>query len=249
MRVERSIDLPCRAEEAWAVLTDWERQADWMLDADAIEVRREPREGVGVRLDVRTRLFQMPAFTEHDGGGRVGAADGARDRARPADPRAWDLGARGPIDGGTRFTWTEEVELATSALGRIVAALLRAGARRADASSAARPPRFDHRPRAGAAASSAAARGRAARPTGSADALRSVRSVARRHRDRRPLTHPRAVLPDLGRHLAREHHDESVRRRHRSSARRPCASCRQITCENSCSVSCSTSVRAASSSK
>jgi hypothetical protein len=64
MRVRRSIDLPCGAEEAWAVLTDWERQADWMLDADAVEVTSEAREGIGVTLAVRTRLLQVPAFTD-----------------------------------------------------------------------------------------------------------------------------------------------------------------------------------------
>jgi hypothetical protein len=64
MTVERSIDLPCRIEEAWTVLTRWERQADWMLDADEVVVRSTQREGVGVRLDVRTRLFQVPAFVE-----------------------------------------------------------------------------------------------------------------------------------------------------------------------------------------
>jgi len=31
MRIGRSVDLPCAADEAWRVLTDWERQAD--LDA------------------------------------------------------------------------------------------------------------------------------------------------------------------------------------------------------------------------
>ena len=43
MRVERSIDLPCPPVEVWDVLTEWERQADWMLDADGIVVRSEQR--------------------------------------------------------------------------------------------------------------------------------------------------------------------------------------------------------------
>ena len=36
--MERAIALPVRREEAWAVLVDWERQADWMLDADRVDV-------------------------------------------------------------------------------------------------------------------------------------------------------------------------------------------------------------------
>ena len=56
--------LPTTPEEAWAVLVDWERQADWMLDADRVDVVSPQREGVGVRLAVKTRLFGVPAFTE-----------------------------------------------------------------------------------------------------------------------------------------------------------------------------------------
>jgi Polyketide cyclase / dehydrase and lipid transport len=121
MRIERSIDLPCGAEEAWAVLTDWERQADWMLDADAVEVMSEPREGVGVRLAVRTRLFQVPGFTETievvawEPPTELVIAHGPPIRGRGT----WALDAR---DGATTFTWTEEVELAASALGGIVSA-------------------------------------------------------------------------------------------------------------------------------
>ena len=47
MRVERTIDLPCRIEEVWVALTDWERQADWMLDADAVIVRLAAEDGNG----------------------------------------------------------------------------------------------------------------------------------------------------------------------------------------------------------
>jgi carbon monoxide dehydrogenase subunit G len=121
MRIERSIDLPCGAEEAWAVLTDWERQADWMLDADEVEVMSEPREGIGVRLAVRTRLFQVPAFTETievvawEPPTKLVIAHGSPIRGRGT----WALQEH---EGGTRFTWTEEVELASSALGRIVSA-------------------------------------------------------------------------------------------------------------------------------
>jgi carbon monoxide dehydrogenase subunit G len=121
MRIERSIDLPCGAEEAWRVLTDWERQADWMLDADAVEVTSEHRAGIGVTLAVRTRLFQVPAFTETvsvvawEPPTELVIAHGPPIRGRGT----WALEAH---DGGTRFTWTEEVELATSALGGIVSA-------------------------------------------------------------------------------------------------------------------------------
>ena len=122
MTVERSIDLPCPIAEAWDVLTRWERQVDWMLDADEIVVRTEQREGVGVRLDVRTRLFQIPAFTEPM---EVTAWDPPRSLAIAhgglvAGHGRWVLS---PIDGGTRFTWTEDVELRVPIVGGLAAAI------------------------------------------------------------------------------------------------------------------------------
>jgi carbon monoxide dehydrogenase subunit G len=122
MTVERSIDLPCPVGEAWAVLTRWERQADWMLDADEVIVRSAHREGVGVRLDVRTRLFQVPAFVEPmeivgwDPPRSLVIAHGGAVRGRGT----WTLE---PAGAGTRFTWTENVELAIPAVGALAAAV------------------------------------------------------------------------------------------------------------------------------
>ena len=122
MTVEASIDLPCPPAEAWEVLTRWERQVDWMLDADQIVVRSEQRSGVGVRLDVRTRLFQIPAFIEPM---EVTAWDPPRSLAiahgRPvAGLGSWVLT---PIEGGTRFVWTEEVELRVPVVGGLAAGI------------------------------------------------------------------------------------------------------------------------------
>lgn len=122
MTVERSIDVPCRIEEAWTVLTRWERQADWMLDADQVIVRSAVREGVGVRLDVRTRLFQVPAFVEPM---EVIAWDPPRSltivHGGPVRGRGvWSLA---PAGAGTRFTWTEDVTLAVPVIGAIAAAI------------------------------------------------------------------------------------------------------------------------------
>jgi len=64
VRVRVQASLPCPVEEAWGTLLVWERQADWMLDADRVEVVGGLREGVGVRLAVRTRILGLPAFAE-----------------------------------------------------------------------------------------------------------------------------------------------------------------------------------------
>ena len=100
---------------------DWERQADWMLDADRVEVVSEQREGVGVRLAVKTRIAGVPAFTE------------------PMEVTGWDpprrleirhgslvagdgsCGRSSQVDGGTRFTWTEDIRLAVPVVGELAA--------------------------------------------------------------------------------------------------------------------------------
>lgn len=120
MEVTRTIELPCDPARAWAALTDWEGQAAWMRDADRVTVTSSIREGVGVRLAVRTRLFGIPAFTE------------------PMAVTAWDPPRRltishgGPVTGdgtwtltpaaaGTVFTWTESVRLRVPLFGAAAA--------------------------------------------------------------------------------------------------------------------------------
>jgi len=121
MRIERSVDLPCDAEETWGVLVDWERQADWMADADAVIVTSQERAGPGVTLQVRTRLFEVPAFTEQI---EVTAWDPPRTLAIEHGPpiRGRGTWALEPTSDGTRFTWSEEVELAAPVLGWLITA-------------------------------------------------------------------------------------------------------------------------------
>jgi carbon monoxide dehydrogenase subunit G len=121
MLVEREIVLPCSPEEAWAVLMDWERQADWMLDADSVRVVSAHREGVGVNLAVRTRVFGIPAFTEPM---EVTGWDPPRElRIRHGGPvqgeGTWRLD---PTDEGTRFVWVEDIRLRVP-LGELAARL------------------------------------------------------------------------------------------------------------------------------
>lgn len=124
MHVAQETVLPTTPEEAWSILVDWERQADWMLDADRVEVVSGHREGVGVRLAVKTRLFGVPAFTEpmevttwepprrlrirH---GSLVSGDGV-----------WELDQ---VAGGTRFRWSEDIALHVPLLGEVAARLYR----------------------------------------------------------------------------------------------------------------------------
>lgn len=120
MRVETAVDLPVPPDQAWAVLTDWERQAAWMLDADRVTVRSSIREGVGVRLSVRTRIAGVPAFVEPmevvgwDPPRRLTLRHGGA----VSGTGSWRLVA---IDGGTRFTWTEDIRLRVPVVGGVAA--------------------------------------------------------------------------------------------------------------------------------
>lgn len=120
MEVTRTVDLPCDPARAWEVLTDWEAQATWMRDADRVTVTSAAREGVGVRLAVRTRIAGIPAFTEPI---EVTAWDPPRwlaiSHGGPlAGEGTWSLDARA---AGTRFAWTERVRLRLPVLGTLAA--------------------------------------------------------------------------------------------------------------------------------
>jgi hypothetical protein len=97
----------------------WERQAAWMADADEVRVLGDAREGVGVRIAVRTRVLGVPAFTD------------ILEVVRWEPPRLlqivhlrfvhgageWRLD---PIDAErTRFTWTEDLRLPVPVLGEL----------------------------------------------------------------------------------------------------------------------------------
>lgn len=59
MRLEVDVVSAAPRDLVWEVLTDWERQADWMVDAIEVEVVSDRREGTGVTLRVPTDLFGL----------------------------------------------------------------------------------------------------------------------------------------------------------------------------------------------
>ncbi len=119
MRVSVDGALPVGRETAWAYLVRWERQAAWMADADEVRVIGPQRQGVGVRIAVRTRVLDVPTFTE------------ILEVVRWEPPRLlqiahtrfvdgvgeWRLDAID--DGRTRFTWTESLRLPVPVLGEV----------------------------------------------------------------------------------------------------------------------------------
>jgi len=109
VRIAATGTLPAPPERVWEVLADWERQAAWMPDVAWMRLRGGER-GLGARLDVRTKVFGVPATTD------VMVVTGWE------PPRRMEVEHRGtvtgwgewllePVAGGTRFTWVEELTM------------------------------------------------------------------------------------------------------------------------------------------
>lgn len=89
-----------------------------MRDADRVDVLTPHREGLGVRLAVRTRVLNVPAFTEEL---EVTAWDPPRSlevthRSFVRGVGTWTFE---PIDVGTRFAWSEDLALPIPLLGEL----------------------------------------------------------------------------------------------------------------------------------
>ncbi|MDQ3877237.1 MAG: SRPBCC family protein [Actinomycetota bacterium] len=54
--VETSITIDAPPQTIWSLITDWERQGDWMLEASEFVVVGEQREGVGVAAEATVKI-------------------------------------------------------------------------------------------------------------------------------------------------------------------------------------------------
>ena len=100
------------------MLLRWEDQPEWIRDADSVRVLTEHREGLGVRIVVKNRVFNVPLFTEEL---EVTGWDPPRrlemsHRSFIHGIGTWELEAEG---SGTRFRWVEDVSLPIRVLGEI----------------------------------------------------------------------------------------------------------------------------------
>jgi len=97
-------------------MTRWKEQPTWMRDADSVRVLTPDREGVGVRIAVRTRVLGIPLLTE------------VLEVVRWEPPRLLVMAHRSFVrgtgtwlleaaEGGSRFQWTEELSLPIPLLG------------------------------------------------------------------------------------------------------------------------------------
>jgi carbon monoxide dehydrogenase subunit G len=92
-------------EVVWSLITDWEHQDDWMLEASDFDVIGEQREGVGVEAEATVRIAGIRTRD------RIRVAMWEPPRILVIDHLGWVKGSGEiqlvPIEGGTRMRWRE----------------------------------------------------------------------------------------------------------------------------------------------
>src|SRR3990170_1422331 len=118
MKVAAEVVLPIPVERAWELLVRWEDQPRWMKDADSVRVLGEQRGGVGATIAVKTRVLNVPLFTE-----RLEVTIWEPPRRLVMAHRSFVRGVGTwrlqPVEGGTWFSWTEELHLPVPLLGQL----------------------------------------------------------------------------------------------------------------------------------
>jgi carbon monoxide dehydrogenase subunit G len=97
--------MPGPPEVVWELITDWENQGDWMLEASRFEVIGEQREGVGVEARATVRIAGLRTRD------RIRVSMWEPPRILVIDHLGWVKGAGEvqlvPIREGTRMRWRE----------------------------------------------------------------------------------------------------------------------------------------------
>lgn len=116
MRVEATTNLSAPPDRVWALIERWEDQSRWIRDAVWVRVLTPERSGVGARVKVLNRVLHVPLFTE-----RLEVVGWDPPRRMVMEHRSFVRGtgtwSLAPLDGSTRFTWSEELSLPIPLLG------------------------------------------------------------------------------------------------------------------------------------
>jgi hypothetical protein len=116
--LEMAQTLPCKPEIAWELITDWEHQDDWMLEASDFVITSDEREGVGVEGEATVKIA---GFTTRD---KVTVVRWDPYRHLGIEHHGWVSG-RGDMsltplgDDRTHLYWREELEPPLGLLGSI----------------------------------------------------------------------------------------------------------------------------------
>ena len=129
MRLAVEVGLPVAPAEAWDALVAWETQAAWMRDADRVRVESAERAGVGTMIAVKTRVLNVPLFTE-----RLEVVEWEPPNRLVMAHRSF-IGGTGtwevqPAGSGSRFRWTEDISLPMPLFGELALAMYRPVMRR-----------------------------------------------------------------------------------------------------------------------
>ncbi len=124
MVIEVSDTMPGPADLVWSLITDWEHQDDWMLEASGFEVVGEQREGVGVEARATVRIAGIKTRDT------IRVSMWEPPRILVIDHLGWVKGAGEiqlqPVSEGTRMRWRETL-YAPTALGPVGRLGLRLG--------------------------------------------------------------------------------------------------------------------------
>ena len=129
MRVEAFLDLAASPERVWSSIERWEEQSRWIRDAVWVRLLTPERAGVGARIEVLNRVLHVPVFTEQLEvvGWEPPRTMAMAHRSFVRGTGTWSLE---PVDGSTRFTWTEELSLPIPVLGELALLVYRPFLRR-----------------------------------------------------------------------------------------------------------------------
>jgi uncharacterized protein YndB with AHSA1/START domain len=129
MRVEATSDLAASPERVWSSIERWEEQSRWIRDAVWVRVLTRERVGAGVRIRVLNRVLRVPLFTE-----QLEVVEWQPPQTMVMAHRSFVRGtgtwSLEPLDGSTRFTWTEELSLPIPLLGELALLVYRPFLRR-----------------------------------------------------------------------------------------------------------------------
>lgn len=108
VRIEVSATMPGSAEAVWDLITDWEHQDDWQLEAEEFKVIGSQRQGVGTVAEASVRIA---GITVRD---RVRVSGWEPCSLLAIDHDGWVKGKgvlrlSGLTSGETRIDWTEEL--------------------------------------------------------------------------------------------------------------------------------------------
>jgi carbon monoxide dehydrogenase subunit G len=122
-RIEVMTHVEAPPQRVWDVLTDWERQAEWMADVRHIAVISAHREGTGVTLRANTDILGVVVrdelqVTQWEPPSVLGVRHLGRLIAGVA---AFELT---PTPSGTRLVWWEEAAVPLGGVGDAVAGLV-----------------------------------------------------------------------------------------------------------------------------